>query len=135
MCIRDRPSNLHSEHVLKLKVFGICTTLVQEETFIFFNSNTLFSTDCVILQHPVIGSESSQILMINNSFSSQTWTILVPNRNSDQKSIYNLTNSPKIRCKKWGYQQYLVKMKEKNLHFFQNIFIKSLILREQALDT
>ena len=45
------------------------------------------SIDCVILQHPIIGSESPQILMINNSFSSQTWAILVPNRNFDQKSL------------------------------------------------
>ena len=51
------------------------------------DATTAFSIECVILQHPVIASESSQILMINDSFSSQTWAILIPNRNYDQKSM------------------------------------------------
>ena len=59
----------------------------QKQMQVYHFLDTAFSTDCVILQHPVIGSESSQILMINDSFSSQTWAIFVPNRNYDQKSL------------------------------------------------
>ena len=40
------------------------------------NSNAVFFTECNNLQHPLIGTESSQILMIYNSFSFKTWVIL-----------------------------------------------------------
>ena len=63
-------------------------------------ATTGFSIECVILQHPVIGSESSQILMTNNSFSSQTWAILVPKRNFDQKSMQCPTKSPESQMSK-----------------------------------
>ena len=76
-------------------------------------NHTAFSTDCVILQHPVIGSESSQILMINNSFSSQTWAIFVPNRNSKIKSTVWPTGPPQVRSQNKAYWPYLIKIKEK----------------------
>ena len=38
-------------------------------------------------QEPLIGTSIPQLLMTNDSFSSQTWAIYVPNRNSDVKSI------------------------------------------------
>ena len=70
--------------------------------------------------NPIIGSESSQILKTNNSFSSQTWAILVPKRNSEVKSIVWPTGPPHVRSQNKGYWQYLIKIKENN-----GIFTKS----------
>ena len=40
-----------------------------------------------IFQEALIETSIPQYLMTNDSFSSQTWAISVPNRNSDVKSI------------------------------------------------
>ena len=52
--------------------------------------------------------------MIFDSFSSQTWAILVPKRNSDDKSIVWPTGPPHVRSQNKGYWEYLIKIKENN---------------------
>ena len=59
---------------------------------------TVCHLECDNLKPPVIGTKSFQILMIFDSFSSQTWAIFVPNRNFDLKSIESPTKSPLVRC-------------------------------------
>ena len=49
------------------------------------------------------------ILMTNDSFSSQTWAIYVPNRNSDVKSTLWPIGLLRVRCQNEGYWQYLSK--------------------------
>ena len=60
-------------------------------------------------QEPLIGTFIPQLLMTNDSFSSQTWAISVPNRNSDVKSILMPTGPLRVRSQNDGYWQYLSK--------------------------
>ena len=66
----------------------------------------------IFCQH-LTGTLPHQILLINDSFSSQTWTILLPNRNFSVKSIWCPTRPPKVRSQNQGYAQYLIKIKRK----------------------
>ena len=59
-----------------------------------------------IFQEALIGTYIPQYLMTNDSFSSQTWAISVPNRNSDVKSISWPTGPPRVRSQNKGYWQY-----------------------------
>ena len=73
----------------------------------FFQCRT---TGCPVsidfFQEPLIGTSIPQLLMTNDSFSSQTWAISVPNRNSDVKSISWPTGPPRVRSQNKGYWQY-----------------------------
>ena len=68
------------------------------------------STGCPVssdffLEH-LTGPSIPQLLMINNSFSSQTWAIFVPNRNSDVKSILWALGPARVRSQNKGYWQF-----------------------------
>ena len=67
------------------------------------------STGCPVsidfFQEPVIGTFIPQLLMTNDSFSSQTWAISVPNRNSDVKSILLPTGPLRVRSQNRVYWQ------------------------------
>ena len=75
--------------------------------------------------------------MTNDSFSSQTWAILVPKRNSEVKSIVWPTGPPHVRSQSKGYWQYLIKISENNgiltkfgtnlLNFWLNIVFITLL--------
>ena len=67
---------------------------------------TVCVTECDNLQPHVIETESFLILMIFDSFSSQTWAIFVPNRNFDQKSMQCSTKSSKVRCQNQEYFKF-----------------------------
>ena len=54
-------------------------------------------------QEPLIGTSIPQLLMTNDSFSSQTWAISVPNRNSDAKSILWSIGPHRVRGQNEGY--------------------------------
>ena len=59
-----------------------------------------------IFQEALIGTYIPQYLMTNDSFSSQTWAISVPNRNSDVKSILWASGPPGVRSQNKGYWQF-----------------------------
>ena len=65
------------------------------------------STGCPVsidfFQEFLIGTFIPQLLMDNDSFSSQTWAISVPNRNSNDKSILWPTGPPRVRSQNEGY--------------------------------
>ena len=65
----------------------------------------MHNTGCPVFsnffQEPLIGTYIPQLLMTNDSFSSQTWAIYVPNRNSEIKSI--LWPTGPLREVKIGY--------------------------------
>ena len=73
----------------------------------------LVSTECPVLsdffQKPLRGTYIPQLLMTNDSFSSQTWAIYVPNRNSDVKSILWPPGPLRVRSQNDGYWQNLSK--------------------------
>ena len=64
-----------------------------------------------IFSEHVTGTKPHQMLLINDSFSSQTWTIFLPNRNFYVKSIWCPTRPLKVRSQNQGYAQYLIKIK------------------------
>ena len=90
--------------------------------FFWVLSISLCSTGCPvfteIFQEALIGTYIPQYLMTNDSFSSQTWAISVPNRNSDVKSISWPTGPPRVRSQNKGYWQYLSKIKGKLFGIF-----------------
>ena len=53
------------------------------------------------------------MMLAHNSFSSQTWAIFVPNRNSKIKSTVWPTGPPQVRSQNKAYWPYLIKIKEK----------------------
>ena len=71
------------------------------------------NTGCPVLsdffQKPLRGTYIPQLLMTNDSFSSQTWAIYVPNRNSDVKSILWPPGPLRVRSQNDGYWQNLSK--------------------------
>ena len=64
-------------------------------------------------------------MLTNGSFSSQTWAISVPNRNSVVKSIVWSTGPHQVRSQNKEYRQYLIKVKEK-INFFAKFVINHL---------
>ena len=83
--------------------------------WIFFRFLTTHesTTGCPVLsdffQKPLRGTYIPQLLMTNDSFSSQTWAIYVPNRNSDVKSILWPPELLRVRSQNDGYWQNLSK--------------------------
>ena len=58
--------------------------------------------------------------MTNDSFSSQTWAIFIPKRNSEFKSIVWPAGPPQVRSQNQGFSQYLIKIEE-NIGISQNL--------------
>ena len=55
-------------------------------TFLFFNATGCLRQSAIFSWH-FAGTKPHQILLINDSFSSQTWAIFLPNRNFHVKSV------------------------------------------------
>ena len=79
---------------------------------IIFNhfSSEQEGTGCPVLsdffQKALRGTYIPQLLMTNDSFSSQTWAIYVPNRNSDVKSILWPPGPLRVRSQNRVHWQY-----------------------------
>ena len=82
----------------------------------FMNFRFLHCTGCPtksdFLYVPISGTPRPQILMTNDSFSSQTWAIFIPKRNSEFKSIVWPAGPPQVRSQNQGFSQYLIKIEE-----------------------
>ena len=73
-----------------------------------------------IFQEPLEGTSISQLLMTNDSFSSQTWAILYLNETLIKSQYRTQPNDSPVRCQNCGYQQYLIKI-HKKIFFFTNL--------------
>ena len=70
-----------------------------------FPSTGCLRQSAIFSQH-VTGTKPHQMLLINDSFSSQTWAIFLPNRNFSVKSIWCPTRPPVVRSQNQGYAKY-----------------------------
>ena len=105
-------SSLLAETGSKYPLVFICSWDFQDE----FKHTGCLRQSAIFSWH-VTGAKPHQILLINDSFSSQTWTIFLPNRNFYVKSIWCPTRPLRVRSQNQGNAQYLIKIKRKIRNF------------------
>ena len=98
--------------VKKSLLTGETFSYCYEVNYILFNVYCFrfWTTGCPVFtdffQEPLIGTSIPQLVMTNDSFSSQTWAIYVPNRNSDVKSILWPPGPLRVRSQNRVHWQY-----------------------------